>query len=300
MGGPQILGSNHHRLGYSNARAMRAAFESDERYEVLGFFDFCHGDARLLAALRKARWAEFARIYNGPGQVEEYVRHVERAFLEARALLGQAQQTPGHERWEPTQMLELTDVGANGNQAAEAAELVSPTATAVAVAEAEPDPLVRVQHCPLDAYAYDRTGAVCSDGPQPGTTALRRLLRARFGERLAEIYNCRPIRGGTSLSLHAEGRAVDYYVNANDPQELQVGDQIVRWLLDPDDAGNSHAVARRLGVQEVIWNRRIWTAGRRRDDGMRPYSGVDPHTNHLHVGQNRAGAAMQTTYWAGC
>jgi hypothetical protein len=331
MGGPQILGSNHARLGYSTAREMRDAFQADERFEVLGFFDFCRGDHRLVRALRGGHWADFARAYNGPGQVEEYGRRVEDAYAMARGLLRRVQQTPAHERWEeiaeppevepeaeeapPEVVLTAATVNEGGVQErfrasppeAELEEALHPgaatsepeTSSVIAVAEAE-DPLLRVQSCPVDAYAYERTGSVCSDGPQPGTRALRKLLRERFGERLAEIYNCRPIRGGTSLSLHAEGRAVDYYLNAHDPDELALGDRIVQWLLGSDDRDNSHAVARRLGVQEVIWNHRIWTSGRRRDEGMRPYGGVDPHTNHVHVGQHRLGAAMQTTYWVGC
>jgi hypothetical protein len=108
------------------------------------------------------------------------------------------------------------------------------------------------------------------------------------------------VRGGTTLSLHGEGRAVDYYVDASVPDELALGNRIVQWLLASDAGGNPHCTARRLGVQEIIWNHEIWTAGPRRNEGMRPYSGVDPHTTHLHIGQNRLGAAMGTTYWVGC
>ena len=133
-----------------------------------------------------------------------------------------------------------------------------------------------------------------------GTSALRRLLREQFGERRAGIFNCRPVRGGSRLSLHGEGRAVDYYLDARDSAELAIGDRLVQWLLEPDAAGNAHARARRLGVQEVIWNGRIWSAGRRRDEGLRPYTGRDPHTDHVHIGQHRIGAAMRTTFWAGC
>jgi subtilisin family serine protease len=162
------------------------------------------------------------------------------------------------------------------------------------------DRLAALANCAVDPYSYDQTGTACSGGPAAGTAALRRLLRDQFGPRAAEIYNCRPVRGGTTLSLHGEGRAVDYYVDASVPDELALGNRIVQWLLASDAGGNPHCTARRLGVQEIIWNHEIWTAGPRRNEGMRPYSGVDPHTTHLHIGQNRLGAAMGTTYWVGC
>jgi len=43
MGGPQIMGFNHSRIGYDSAGEMFHAFESDIRYHVLGLFDFIKG-----------------------------------------------------------------------------------------------------------------------------------------------------------------------------------------------------------------------------------------------------------------
>ncbi len=91
IGGPQILVSNHRVIGYASAAAMYRAFQDDERWHVLGFFDFCRhqpaprrGD--LLAALREQRWPDFTRYYNGPGQVETYSALLTRSFAEASAL----------------------------------------------------------------------------------------------------------------------------------------------------------------------------------------------------------------------
>ena len=168
------------------------------------------------------------------------------------------------------------------------------------VESAVDDRLAAIAACPIDAYEYDPTGTTCSGGSAPGTRALSLVLRQEFGDRPAEIYNCRPVRGGTSLSLHGEGRAVDFFVDAGRDTELALGNRIVQWLLVADAAGNAHANARRLGVQEIIWNHQIWTSGRRRDEGMRAYTGPDPHTTHLHIGQNRSGASMRTSYWTGC
>lgn len=91
IGGPQILISNHRNLGYATPRAMYEAFQSDERWHVLGFFDFCRtrpaprpGD--LIAYLRGQQWDLFARYYNGPGQVVVYGGKIGSAYEEARGL----------------------------------------------------------------------------------------------------------------------------------------------------------------------------------------------------------------------
>ncbi|HEV2772833.1 MAG TPA: hypothetical protein VGV57_08415 [Thermoleophilaceae bacterium] len=104
------------------------------------------------------------------------------------------------------------------------------------------------------------------------------------------------MRGGSRLSRHGEGRAVDWYRNANDPTQAAEAQRIIDWLLGPDAQGNQHALARRMGIEEVIWNRRIWTA-RRHAEGWRPYGGVNPHTDHLHIGMNWPGARMETSWW---
>jgi hypothetical protein len=148
---------------------------------------------------------------------------------------------------------------------------------------------------PIEGYRSDSTGTACATGPQAGAQALVRELGQRFGGR-GEIFNCRPVRGGQRLSLHGEGRAVDWYRNAADTAQAAEAQRIIDWLLNPDAQGNQHAVARRMGVQEIIWNRRIWTA-RRQAEGWRPYTGVNPHTDHLHIGLNWPGARMQTSYW---
>lgn len=148
---------------------------------------------------------------------------------------------------------------------------------------------------PIEGYRYDATGTTCSGGPTPGALALRDELARRFAGR-GEIYNCRPVRGGQRLSLHGEGRAVDWYRSASDAAQAAEAQRIIDWLLGTDGQGNAHAVARRMGVQEIIWNRRIWSAGRHAE-GWRDYGGTNPHTDHLHIGLNRAGAARQTSYW---
>jgi hypothetical protein len=58
---------------------------------------------------------------------------------------------------------------------------------------------------------YDKVGSVCSGKCQVGLLRLRDDTANRFqAEEFLGCYNCRNTRTGTSLSLHAEGRALDY------------------------------------------------------------------------------------------
>lgn len=90
------------------------------------------------------------------------------------------------------------------------------------------------------------------------------------------VYNCRPPRGTSrGYSEHAESRALDIGLNANDPQDRAVADQICHDIT---------SLAARLGVQSIIWNRRVWGYGRWY---WRRYTGINPHTDHIHIGINR-------------
>ena len=72
MGLVQILGSNFAQIGYPSVEAMFDAFSSDERFQLLGFFNFVKADPRQVNALQQKDFVAFARIYNGPGQPDYY------------------------------------------------------------------------------------------------------------------------------------------------------------------------------------------------------------------------------------
>jgi hypothetical protein len=72
MGLTQILGSNYRAIGYASPDAMFAAFAADEKFQLLGFFNFVKNDQRQITALQNRDFAGFARIYNGPGQPDFY------------------------------------------------------------------------------------------------------------------------------------------------------------------------------------------------------------------------------------
>ena len=123
----------------------------------------------------------------------------------------------------------------------------------------------------------------CAGGAQPGAVALLNWLARQWPHGWSGgIYNCRPVRGRQSMSIHAEGRAVDFMLPVHQGKAHESGDDIVRTL---------GARGRELGVQAIIWDRRIWSA---RSPNGRPYKGVNPHIDHLHIELTRKGAASLT------
>jgi hypothetical protein len=75
MGGPQIMGFNHPRIGYDSVREMFDAFQSDIKYQILGLFDFLKGPGTtspMIEALQRKKFEVFASFYNGQGQAAQY------------------------------------------------------------------------------------------------------------------------------------------------------------------------------------------------------------------------------------
>jgi hypothetical protein len=106
------------------------------------------------------------------------------------------------------------------------------------------------------------------------------------------IYNCRPVRGGTTRSIHSEGRAIDigFPVLENEhgfEYANPLGHQLLKVLLKN---------AWGLGLQAIIWDRRWYS---RSYPTGRDYNGVNPHIDHLHIEQAWNGAlnlSLSTAY----
>jgi N-acetylmuramidase len=87
FGGPQIMGFNHALIGYRSASEMFRAFGRSERWQVCGFFDFCHA-GKLIGTLAQQNWHGFATVYNGPGNADAYAAKIAEAHAFAAKLLG--------------------------------------------------------------------------------------------------------------------------------------------------------------------------------------------------------------------
>jgi len=143
----------------------------------------------------------------------------------------------------------------------------------------------------------------CDPHARPGTLALARLLKRTYPtSSYSTVYNC-----GTdgSVSEHYDGRAIDWFESARVPSQAAQASTAIKWLLATDKAGNQFAMVRRLGVQYIIWNGRIWgTWG-----GWQPYQNCLTkamlttahdsycHRNHVHISLTWNGALGRTTFW---
>ena len=64
--------ATRHVTPQAGSSGMFAAFAADEKFQLLGFFNFVKNDQRQIAALQNRDYAGFARIYKGPGQPDFY------------------------------------------------------------------------------------------------------------------------------------------------------------------------------------------------------------------------------------
>jgi hypothetical protein len=170
------------------------------------------------------------------------------------------------------------------------------------------NPADRLLSLPIDAERYDRSRR-CTRAPRAGTLALQSWLQRHARGASWGIMRCERLSAG-SFSLHADGRALDWHLDASSPADRREAERLIRLMLAPDRLGNPHALARRMGLQEIIWDCRSWWAG---TDGMDDYSvclngagelrrRIDvttAHRDHVHFGLSLAGAARRTSFWTG-
>jgi hypothetical protein len=173
----------------------------------------------------------------------------------------------------------------------------------VALASNPADKLVRL---PIDDFRYDQAKH-CVKHPAKGMLALQHWLEANWRGVSWGIMRCEKL-GKHNYSLHAEGRALDWHLDVHNAADRRAADSLIKLLLAPDRDGNEHALARRMGIQEIIWNCRSWWSG---SEGMGPYSVCDDgkgrrkkhvdetlaHRNHVHLGMSLDGARMRTSFW---
>jgi hypothetical protein len=158
----------------------------------------------------------------------------------------------------------------------------------------------------IEDYASYEGQRRCRPRPKPGVVAFRALLEGAYPD--STWFNIsRACRIG-GQSEHKEGRALDWSRNAAVPTERAAVQDLFAWLFAMDAHGNPHAMARRLGLMYLIWNRRMWSAwdggwevycvqrGRRcKDPDSR--AALHPHRDHVHFSFGWPGARKKTSYW---
>lgn len=133
----------------------------------------------------------------------------------------------------------------------------------------------------------------CDPVEKPGAVAIRSLLKATYGKANSGGITRACSVGGASE--HKEGRAYDWGLNVNNASDKAMADSFVAWVSGPDAKGVAGGNGHRLGIQYVIWNKRIWNAR----SGWKAYTGASPHTDHVHISLSWDGAFKRTSWWTG-
>jgi hypothetical protein len=167
------------------------------------------------------------------------------------------------------------------------------------------NPANRLLDVPIDGYRYDYARR-CLKRPQRGTVMLQSWLGSHVRGSFWGITRCEKL-SRRNYSLHSEGRAIDWHLDVHNRADRRAAKRLIDLLLAPDKVGNRHALARRMGVQEIIWNCRSWWSGSEslgrysacydRKGRRRRIDDTTAHRDHIHIGLNRLGAKGKTSFW---
>ena len=175
-----------------------------------------------------------------------------------------------------------------------------------AAALARDNPADALLHLPIEASRYDKA-THCSSKSRPGVVRLTAWLEENVRGEFWGSYRCE-MWGKREASLHAENRAIDWHLDAAVAADRRAAEQLIDLLLATDAAGNAQALARRMGVEELIWDCEYWAAGmadfipyrvclNRRGKEIKGINKTVAHRDHVHIGMTRAGAAAKTSFW---
>jgi hypothetical protein len=165
-----------------------------------------------------------------------------------------------------------------------------------ALAAAAAPPLPPARRGAIDDLAPYQPQTRCSPYARAGVVGFQRIVMASFPK--TGSYGITRACSIGGRSEHKEGRAWDWAAAVHRPYDRAAARKVFTWLFRADAGGRRFAMARRLGVMYIIFNRRIW-GSYQADEGWRRYVGANPHTDHVHFSFSWAGARKQTSYWDG-
>jgi hypothetical protein len=168
------------------------------------------------------------------------------------------------------------------------------------------NPANKLLSVPIEDSIYD-PATRCRNRRNAGITKLANWLGAHTRGVFWGSYRCEKW-GKHSASLHAENRAIDWHLDAFNKADRRAADKLIRLLLAPDKAGNPQALARRMGVEELIWDCGYWGAGmpefrpysvcyKRNGKKRKHFDHTSAHQDHIHIGMTKAGAKGRTSFW---
>lgn len=104
--------------------------------------------------------------------------------------------------------------------------------------------------------------------------------------------------------VHGTGRALDWTLDARKKGEKRQAMRVINTWMAKDKRGRRNALARRMGVQLIIFNCKFWKAG---DTKMSRYGAcrggrknADPtqgHIDHIHIELTKPAAKLKTSFW---
>lgn len=155
---------------------------------------------------------------------------------------------------------------------------------------------------PMEDYAGYEPQTKCLRKARPGVLLLADFLVARGGGYGPISRSC----AGSSTSEHKESRAFDWMLDATDPADRAIARAFLDEVLAPDDTGQPHALARRMGIMYVIWNDRSYASYRGFEP--KPYlssgcrtrrkcSTTLRHRDHVHISLTRKAARGQLSWY---
>jgi hypothetical protein len=169
------------------------------------------------------------------------------------------------------------------------------------------NPADRMLGVPIEDSVYDPATRCTPKAPRPGVAAMTRWLQANVRGVFWGSYRCE--KWGThEASLHAENRAIDWHLDVTVRADERAAETLIRLLLAPDAAGDPQALARRMGVEELIWDCGYWSAGMtafseygpcyKRGKLRKKVNPTVAHRDHVHIGLTKAAAKAETSFWS--
>jgi len=170
------------------------------------------------------------------------------------------------------------------------------------------NPADRLLSVSIEDSSYDGARKCTPKASRPGMLALQRWLEQNSRGAFWGSYRCEKWGKGQA-SLHAENRAIDWHLDVSVAADRRAAQKLIRLLLAPDAAGEPQALARRMGVEELIWDCGYWGAGMtqfteygachsKKGKLLRKVNKTVAHRDHVHIGMTKRGAAALTSFWS--
>ena len=155
---------------------------------------------------------------------------------------------------------------------------------------------------PIEGYASYQPQTTCHPKPRKGTVLLGEYLVATYGGGGGATGRA----CGGSASEHKDGRAIDWTLDATSKADRKIAKTFLKDAFAADEDGNTHALARRMGIMYVIWNDQMYSAWDRFEPEPYLSSGCASrkkcsttlrHRDHMHISLSVAGAKGKTSWY---